>query len=122
MGNLSLTPKQQVQYNQWATTIKACAESGMTVRDWCSANNINVSSYYYHLKRVREIALDDALRLQSKENTLTPISSKFVKLDPQMLNVPDTSNAITFYGKNFYFNVDLDTDDVLLRKVLGALK
>jgi hypothetical protein len=46
--------KHQYQLTEWAGKISERAKSGMTVREWCAANNINERVYHYWLRRVRE--------------------------------------------------------------------
>lgn len=41
---------------EWAGKISERAKSGMTIKDWCTANGIKPRVYYYWLKRVREYA------------------------------------------------------------------
>ncbi|MCM1330501.1 MAG: IS66 family insertion sequence element accessory protein TnpB, partial [Ruminococcus sp.] len=31
-----------------------CQESGLTVQEWCNRNNVNIKTYYYHLRKARE--------------------------------------------------------------------
>lgn len=53
--------KEDIRLQQWASEVKACQESGMTVLDWCSENGIKPKNYYYHLKRVRESMLGNSV-------------------------------------------------------------
>lgn len=46
--------KQDVRLQEWAVQIAEQQASGMTVQQWCTENRINVKTYYYHLRRVRE--------------------------------------------------------------------
>lgn len=46
--------KADVRKNQWAEIIQACQSSGMTVKAWCLENGINIKSYYYRLRKLRE--------------------------------------------------------------------
>ena len=48
------TVKQQMKLKEWAEQIEARQVSGMTVQDWCAENGLNVKTYYYHLRKVRE--------------------------------------------------------------------
>lgn len=50
--------KDSVKLQNWAAEVKACRESGMTVAGWCEANGIRRKNYYYHLKKVREYAIE----------------------------------------------------------------
>lgn len=46
--------KQEVKLREWAEQIKAQQESGMTVTAFCAENGINLKTYYYRLRKVRE--------------------------------------------------------------------
>ena len=48
------TVKQELHLREWIEQIKAQQESGMTVAAYCAQNGINIKTYYYHLRKVRE--------------------------------------------------------------------
>jgi hypothetical protein len=52
------TVKRDVQLQEWTEQIKAQQESGMTVTAYCAQNGINIKTYYYHLRKVRECSLE----------------------------------------------------------------
>ena len=52
------TVKRDVQLREWTEQIKAQQESGMTVTAFCAANGINLKTYYYHLRKVREHCME----------------------------------------------------------------
>ncbi len=51
---------QQVRLMHWAEQIRECQNrpEGMDVSTWCEQNNITKANYYYRLKRVRQMCLD----------------------------------------------------------------
>lgn len=51
---------QQVWLMHWAEQIRECQNrpEGMDVSTWCAQNNISKANYYYRLKRVRQMCLD----------------------------------------------------------------
>lgn len=50
MNEIALVKKQVVDA-EWAEKIQCCRESGLTVSEWCRENNINLKTYYYHLRK-----------------------------------------------------------------------
>lgn len=52
------TVKRDVQLRKWREQIKAQQESGMTVTAYCAQNGINIKTYYYHLRKVREQCME----------------------------------------------------------------
>ena len=59
---------QQVRIRQWAEQIRSCQNrpKGMDVETWCTQNNLTKANYYYRLRRVRQICLD---QMQDTETT-----------------------------------------------------
>ena len=51
---------QQVRIRQWAEQIRDCQNRprGMDVATWCAQNNLTKANYYYRLRRVRKVCLD----------------------------------------------------------------
>lgn len=52
------TVKREVRLQEWMEQIKAQQESGMTVTAFCAENGINLKTYYYRLRKVREQCLE----------------------------------------------------------------
>lgn len=46
--------KKEVKLAQWAEMVRQRNESGLTVTDWCKESGINLKTYYYRLKRIRQ--------------------------------------------------------------------
>ena len=46
--------KKEVKLAQWAEMVRSRNKSGLTVTDWCKRNGINLKTYYYRLKRMRQ--------------------------------------------------------------------
>lgn len=42
----------QVRAASWTTMIKQLCDSGLTIKEWCAANGIQESVYYYRLNRI----------------------------------------------------------------------
>ena len=61
----------QVRMNSWIGMVKARNESGMTVREWCKANDVSESAYYYRLGQLRKSALK-SMEESSGEESETP--------------------------------------------------
>ena len=45
----------QIRAASWAAMIKQRNDSGLTIREWCAANGIQESVYYYRLNRLRKM-------------------------------------------------------------------
>ncbi|WP_416385612.1 IS66 family insertion sequence element accessory protein TnpA, partial [Blautia producta] len=51
MNELSL--KTQMSIQKWLDIIHRCRESGLSNRQWCQENGIQLKSYYYWLSKIR---------------------------------------------------------------------
>lgn len=87
---------QQVRIRQWAEQIRNCQNrpKGMDVEIWCTQNNLTKANYYYRLRCVRQICLD---QMQDTETTA------FVELpapapDPKKIDTPKESGTCISAG------------------------
>ena len=59
----SATTAMAVQYRlqEWAEQIRECQNrpAGMSVIDWCASHGITKANYYYRLRRVRQVCLEN---------------------------------------------------------------
>ena len=70
MGTEIQTVKNQMTLQNWTQEVAECQSSGMTVSAWCELHGINVKTYYYHLRQVREELLT--------ESRVVPLSAKSI--------------------------------------------
>ncbi|TBL69951.1 IS66 family insertion sequence element accessory protein TnpA [Paenibacillus thalictri] len=50
--------RNRYRLQQWTEIIRECRSSGQTVVRWCAGHEVNVKSYYYWLRKVREAACE----------------------------------------------------------------
>lgn len=100
--------KKEIKLRQWAEMIKCRNESGMTVSEWCKENGINLKTYYYRLKKVRQAVCGEI-----EHHDIVPVEpvcecheDKRIRLmvGDVIVDVPDSFNAET------------------LKRLLGVLK
>jgi len=88
-----MSAKQDYQIKRWQCLIKEYQESGMNLKEWCSANGVTKDQYYYWLSKVRsiyyEVAVNQLQTSGTRGNTsITPEvkSGEFVEIMPEMVN------------------------------------
>ena len=114
--------KSQLRLQQWAQVIADCQASDMTVVSWCEANNINIKSYYYWLRKVRNHTLEQMPELT--ENLPVPAEDEpvtFKRLDVQT-PVPALSAAVIIRLPNATVEVSEGTSQQTVQAVLMALQ
>lgn len=90
--------KNKVHISEWSEMVRACRGSGLTVQQWCNSNGINIKTYYYRLRKVREAVCEDAHDIvQIPLNTSNSAAASSIKINMGNLNVelPDTISAAT---------------------------
>lgn len=44
--------------DEWMNLIQECRTSGLTDKEWCREHQIHSSNFYYHIRRLREMACE----------------------------------------------------------------
>lgn len=53
------TAKERSRLEEWKREVEACQSRQGSVREWCKMNGVSEKAYYYHLRRVREVFLNE---------------------------------------------------------------
>ena len=51
--------KAQFNKEKWLNLIRERQSSGLTIKNWCSQNNLPEHTYYYWLRRIRESVCEE---------------------------------------------------------------
>ena len=54
-----ISVRQQASIDRWALVIKEQRASGKTVRDFCTDQGLSCHAYYYWLRKIRQMLLDN---------------------------------------------------------------
>lgn len=85
---------QQTRIQEWAEQICECQSrpKGMDVETWCAQNNLTKANYYYRLRRVREIYLE---QFQETSPEFIEISNPKPQIpEAEKLSSSDSTGAI----------------------------
>jgi len=92
------TVARMVRLQSWAAQINECQQSGLSVRQWCEENGINMKTYYNRMTKVREAVLED---MENKDN-----EKEFTKRSLGINKMPACSEQGNLSGVSFTTNVD----------------
>ena len=112
---------------EWAAMVLECRNrpSGMSVDEWCQANNITKANYYYRFAQVR-IACLDSIPSDTVEHAIIPVPMELMHTESETTAV-DSNSALTHDSfldisvNGMTIRVTEQTSSVLLKKVLGVL-
>ncbi len=79
---------REYRLSQWFPIIKACHESGLSVKEWCKQNDIIDHQFYYWQRKLREVA---SRAIPTDEMN----SSRFVQLSTKTHTATVSSVAFT---------------------------
>ena len=101
----------QIRAASCAAMIKQRNDSGLTIREWCAANGIQESVYYYRLNRLRKMALDvEETPAPASQNI--SVSERFAQLP--VSSAPDSTAAIRIRRGDTVVAVSSDAPERLL--------
>lgn len=96
----------------WSERIRACRESGMSVREWCSANEIALSTYYSQQRKVFEAAKTAA---EAKSPAAEFAEIQLQGHEPPQSNIPIATIRIGEAEADIYSGADEASIRVICR-------
>lgn len=123
MNNIQVV-KAQLRLQQWAERIAECQASPMTVEAWCNANEINVKTYYYWLKKVRTHTLENSPIPTNNLPVRSAQQDEHITFKPLEVKspVPGMQAAVIVHLPQATLEVAQGTDQQTVEAVLLALK
>ena len=95
---------------EWSGMLRQRKESGLSVKDWCLEQGISEHSYYYRLRRLRQMACNALEQAQAVQMAEVPLAPK-----------PEESHAkLRLTTKNGTLEI-MDADRSVLDQVLRAM-
>jgi len=108
---------KEYRLSQWTQIIKACKESGKSVKDFCEDNGINRNAYFYWQRKLREAACKELAKI---DETPGPTPDGWIKLNPAKPQYADESILIEING--CHITVKGNTDLKLLKDICSMLR
>ena len=90
--------KQEVRLREWAAQIEAQRASGLSVKEFCEVNGVNIKTYYSRLRKIREECVATA---QAIVPVSVPQNNTEIKIEKDGLTItlpsdisPDTLTSL----------------------------
>ena len=92
--------KKEAKLVQWAGMVRSRSKSGLSVTEWCKQNGINIKTYYYRLKRVRqavcsEMERHDIVPVETVSGTEITAEKIELSIGDVKISLPDDFNEST---------------------------
>lgn len=104
--------KSSVKYAGWISMVEACQNSGLPVRVWCKANHIGYKTYYYRLRKLRGMFLE-----QHKEEVVQQIEPL-----PVVHPEPCISTVVTIHFEGMSVDIPNGASEETISTILRAVK
>lgn len=110
----------QYRLQEWAAQIKECQScpAGMSVASWCACNGITKANYYYRLRRVREICLEN-IQEKMPVQQMVPVETGLLQQEQKGGN---EYPGLDISAKGFSVHVTESTPMPLLAAVLEVIR
>ena len=111
--------KTDLLMREWAEMVRTCRSSGLTVKEWCLNNGINIKTYYYRLKRERDFICDNKL-----VNITDDCSSAHHDIVPVSMNptLDNGTRQIKITSANISVELPPNVQPQLLKAAIEGLK
>ncbi len=88
--------KEQVSEEEWRERILDCQNSGLPVSEWCRENNIVPTTYYRHLRKLRESILEEnqivPLPPAMRQTNVCPRGEIRITMGEIQITLPETAS------------------------------
>lgn len=123
---------RKANLTQWSTKFQEQASSGLTVKEWCSQNNISVHAFYYWKRIAKEAYVDsiipDIVPVASSLSTFSEASA--VNTPQQLPNSRDLYNfskstshdAITISIGDTHIEIGSSASDEMILAIVKAVR
>ena len=119
----SATTAVAVQYRlqEWAEQIRECQNrpAGMSVVDWCASHGITKANYYYRLRRVRQVCLEN-LPPKTPAQQIVPVTPCLLHQETQ--DDTDARLGLSVFVNGLSIHVTESTPMSLLAAVLKVVR
>ena len=111
----------QYRLQEWAEQIRECQNrpAGMSVIDWCASHGITKANYYYRLRRVRQVCLEN-LPPETPAQQIVPVPPCLMHQETQVDT--DTRLGLSVAVNGLSIHVTESTPMPLLAAVLKVVR
>ena len=121
MGSATTAVAVQYRLKEWAEQIRECQNrpAGMSVVDWCASHGITKANYYYRLRRVRQVCLEN-LPPETPAQQIVPVNTCILQQKTQ--SGSGIQQGLSISVNSFSIHVTESTPMSLLAAVLEVVR
>ena len=111
--------KKAIYLKNWKEEVEAQVASGLTVCEWCRRNNVNLKTYYYHLRKVREVFIEFSEK-DDKKHEIVAVAEIAEPIRP--IKAANVSNAVIIRKDGMEVEIPENISPQMLKLLLEGLK
>lgn len=117
MDQVTIT-KNNFRLAQWSKIIQECQASGQSITSWCEQHDIKVKTYYYWLRKIRLLSMEQTGITVPQQSTKMTAFQKLEVKSP----VTHTQTAVIIHLPAATIEVQNGVDQQKVEAVILALK
>lgn len=106
----------EVRSRNWASIITECSQSTLTKLEWCRQNGVNIKSYYYWQRKLRNEALQDSGNLPAP-GTFTEVTVR----STQKTDIPSDGVAAVLHKSDMHIEIMNTVSEDFLMKLMRSM-
>ena len=106
----------EVRSRNWASIITECSQSTLTKLEWCRQNGVNIKSYYYWQRKLRNEALQDSGNLPAP-GTFTEVTVR----SAQKTDIPSDGVAAVLHKSDMHIEIMNTVSEDFLMKLMRSM-
>lgn len=115
----------QACLNEWASRFADQKASGLTVRDWCSQNNLSIHKYNYWKHQLKEAVTDQvlpdiaplSLPITNSVNGVADCTNRAIRT-----NTFNSMQSVNISINGIDFSLDANVPETFLRSLIKAVR
>ena len=108
--------KKAIRHENWKRMYEEYQNSGMTVKEWCTAQGIPVKTFYYRLKVIRRNLLKE-----NETHEIVPITARADESQAVTVST-EATDKIRIIGNGIEINMPISISPELMAVILRGIR
>ena len=119
--------QKKISEQEWVNLVLQCRNSGFSDREWCDYNRIPLSTFYYHVRKLKkkDYCIPPAAGFTARQQ-VQEVVPLIIEEEPASVKADNSfgteSTAIRIFIRQFSLEITNHADQDTIRRTLSALE
>lgn len=124
---------QQARLSKWAVLFQEQASSGLTIKDWCSQNDVSIHAFYYWKRIAKETYVNslipDIVPLPIANAPFLPDASPSAPAEHELYNLREScetptpvSDSVRVSVGDIHIEIGSNASDEMISRIIKAVR